>query len=79
MADIEQVCEKWALDNALKYGKAQGGSVMGKIMQVHKELRKEAKAIKEFVAEKVNFVNKLSETELLDLAHRRYPELLNQE
>ena len=44
--DIEILVKKYALQNALKYGKApQQGAVMGKLMGEHPELRQKAKEI----------------------------------
>lgn len=44
--DTEQLIKKYALQNAVKYGKApQVGAVMGKLMGEHPELRQKAKEI----------------------------------
>ena len=44
--DIELLVKKYALQNAVKYGKApQQGAVMGKLMGEHSELRQRAKEI----------------------------------
>jgi len=44
--DIELLVKKYALQNAVKYGKApQQGAVMGKLMGEHPELRQKAKEI----------------------------------
>jgi glutamyl-tRNA synthetase len=45
-SDIELLVKKYALQNAVKYGKApQQGAVMGKLMGEHPELRQRAKEI----------------------------------
>jgi len=45
-SDVELLVKKYALQNAVKYGKApQQGAVMGKLMGEHSELRQKAKEI----------------------------------
>lgn len=78
MDNLEQICEKWTLANISKYGKADVGSVMGKIMQTHKELRSNVKVVKEVVQSKVSQLNSFSKEELDNLINEKYPDLIEE-
>jgi glutamyl-tRNA synthetase len=52
MAEIRELIEKYALQNAVKYKAApNAGAVMGKLMGEHPELRSQAKEVSPLVKE----------------------------
>ena len=76
MASVEKLCEKYAIENALEYGEAAVGPVMGLIMKANPELKKDAKSIKEILEKKIDHINALKPEEIQQLAQQKYPELL---
>jgi len=65
--DFETTIEKYALENALKYKKAQAKAVMSKVLSERPELRKDAKSLMKSVNSVVKRVNALSHSERANL------------
>ena len=60
-SDIENIVRKYALQNSLEYnGEGKSGSVLGRIMSERKDLRKQAKILKNYVEEEVGKTNRLA-------------------
>ena len=60
-ADIENIVRKYALQNSLEYnGEGKAGSVLGRIMSERKDLRQQAKVLKNYVEEEVEKANNLA-------------------
>ena len=60
-SDIENIVRKYALQNSLEYnGEGKCGSVLGRIMSERKDLRKQAKILKNYVEEEVKKANSLA-------------------
>ena len=76
MTSVEKLCEKYTIENALEYGEAAVGPVMGLIMKANPELKKDAKSIKEILEKKIDHINSLKPEEIQQLAQQKYPELL---
>lgn len=79
MNSVDQICEKFVVQNTLDHGSAKVGPVVGMIMAAHPELRKEATNVKETVVEKINLINSLTITEIQQIAREKYPELLKED
>ena len=62
--DARELARKFALKNALDYGKADTGAVLGKVLASHPELRKDIRAAAASVSEVVEQTNKMSREEL---------------
>lgn len=66
MENLRYLACRYALQNAVKHkGKAQNGAVMGIIMSLHPEFRKEAKEVSKIVKDAVSRTNNLSSEEQL--------------
>jgi glutaminyl-tRNA synthetase len=76
MKDIETICERYALQNALEHGKAQFGPIMKIIMGANPDLRKKANDVREILEQKVEYVNTLKKKELHQIVKEKYPDLL---
>lgn len=78
MADeIKIVIRKYALQNALKYGKAEPGRIMGKVLGERPELRERAKdEILAEIAKIVSEVNKMKKEDIEKELKKIAPELL---
>lgn len=60
-SDIENIVRKYALQNSLEYkGEGKAGSVLGRIMSERKDLRQQAKILKNYVEEEVEKANSLA-------------------
>ncbi|MHA1737779.1 MAG: glutamine--tRNA ligase/YqeY domain fusion protein [Candidatus Heimdallarchaeota archaeon] len=79
MKSIEDICEKYALQNALEHGKAEVGPIMNIIMSLHPEFRKDAQKVKEILEEKVEYVNAKKQKEIQQLIQQKFPDLLHTE
>ena len=79
MSTVEEICEKFAIENALEHGEAKIGPVIRTIMVAHPELRKDASSVKEISAKKVDYINSLGISEIQQLAQEKFPELLKDE
>jgi len=79
MKSIEDICEKYALQNALEHGEAQVGPIMRIIMGEHPEFRKDAQKVKEILEEKVEYVNSIKKTEIQQIIQKKFPDLLHKE
>jgi len=74
---LGEFVRKLALLNAVRhYGKAQTGSVVGKLLGEKPELRSKAKEIARLVGEVVQEVNSLSLSEQKGIVEERWPEAL---
>lgn len=74
--DIENIVRKYALQNSLEYkGEGKSGSVLGRIMAERKDLRKQAKRLKDYVEIEVIKANKLAKENGIEYIH----ELLSNE
>jgi len=79
-AELREFIRKLALLNAVRHdGKAQTGSVIGKLLSEKKELRAKAKEIASLVGEAVQEVNSLSLSEQKGIVEERWPEALVKE
>jgi len=74
MSSIEEICEKFALQNALEHGEAKIGPVMRIIMVAHPELRKDVDNVKTIAQQKIDYINSLDFTEIQQLAQTKYPD-----
>ncbi|MHA1501204.1 MAG: glutamate--tRNA ligase family protein, partial [Candidatus Heimdallarchaeota archaeon] len=79
MKSIEDICEKYALQNAMEHGKAEVGPIMNIIMSLHPEFRKDAQKVKEILEEKVEYVNAKKRKEIQQLIQQKFPDLLHTE
>jgi glutaminyl-tRNA synthetase len=79
MKSVETICEKYALQNALEFGRAQVGPIMRIIMGANPELRKDANKVKEILEKKVEYVNSLKKKEIQQIVQQKYPELMKEE
>ncbi|HUT82298.1 MAG TPA: glutamine--tRNA ligase/YqeY domain fusion protein [Candidatus Bathyarchaeia archaeon] len=79
MKSIENICEKFAFQNALDYGKAQVGPIMRIIMSVYPDLRNDASKVKEILEKKVEYVNSIQKAEIEQIIQQKFPELLKKE
>lgn len=79
MKSVDNLCEKYTVQNAIEHGEAQVGPVMRILMGAHPELRKDAQKIKELLEKKVEFINSLKNDELKQYARKNYPELFQKE
>jgi glutaminyl-tRNA synthetase len=79
MKSVETICEKYALQNALEYGKAQVGPIMRIIIGANPELRKDANKVKETLEKKIEYVNSLKKKEIQQIVQQKYPELMKEE
>ena len=60
-SDIENIVRKYALQNSLEYnGEGKAGSVLGRIMSERKDLRQQAKILKNYVEEEVEKANSMA-------------------
>ncbi|MBI4918775.1 glutamate--tRNA ligase, partial [archaeon] len=76
---MKDLLRNYALQNAVKHeGKAQIGSVIGKLIQVKPELKSQLKDISKEVQEIVNEVNDLSVEEQTKELQEKAPELLEE-
>lgn len=77
--DTKLLIEIFSLKNANEHdGKINQGSVIGKLISINPEFRKEMKTISIEVKEKINELSKLSNdkiNEKLDFYKQKYPEL----
>jgi len=65
--DVAALLRKYALQNALEYdGQGLVGSVMGRVMGENPDLRSQARALTEFIAQQVDEANALAASEGLD-------------
>jgi glutamyl-tRNA synthetase len=79
-AELREFIRKLALLNAVRHdGKAQTGSVVGKLLAEKPELRSKAKEIARLVGEVVQEVNSLSLGEKKGIVEDRWPEALVRE
>jgi glutamyl-tRNA synthetase len=79
MAEIRDLIEKYALQNAVKYKAApNSGAVMGKLMGEHPELRAQAKEISPLVGEVLSEVKRGSPEEWQRRLETLAPELLDE-
>ena len=65
---VKRVALRYAVDNALRYGKAKVGPVMNKVLGELKELRPYARRVAEIVQDVVNYVNSLAVEDLRRLS-----------
>jgi len=79
MKSVDNLCEKYTVQNAIEYGEAQVGPVMRILIGAHPELRKDAQKIKELLEKKVEFINSMKNDELKQYAQDNYPELFQKE
>ncbi|MCU0852313.1 MAG: glutamate--tRNA ligase, partial [Thermoplasmata archaeon] len=78
--DIEPVIRKYALQNAVQFeGKATLGSVMGKVMAEHPELRKSAKEVTSLAKSVIDEINRMSPEAQKAALEKESPELLVKE
>jgi glutamyl-tRNA synthetase len=78
--DIEPVIRKYALQNAVQFeGKATLGSVMGKVMAEHPELRKSAKEVTSLAKSVIDEINRMSPEAQKAALEEESPELLVKE
>jgi len=61
---MKKIIEKYALQNALKFGKANFGAVIGKVLSENPALRKNIKDISKQINEIINEINKLKPDEI---------------
>ena len=76
MNSVEELCEKYAIENALEHGEAKVDAVMGLILKANPEMKKDAKNIKEILEKKVDYINSLKPEEIQQLAQQKFPEIL---
>ncbi len=65
---VRKVAKRYAVENALKYGKAKLGPVVNKVLGELKELRKHAREIAKIVNEVIEEINSLEQSKLRELA-----------
>ncbi len=76
---MKELLRNYALQNAVKHeGKAQAGSVIGKLIQVNSEIKSQLKEISKQLQEIINEVNKLSIEEQTKELENSAPELLEE-
>jgi|Deesub1362B_J571_1020462.scaffolds.fasta_scaffold00013_89 glutamyl-tRNA synthetase len=73
---IRELILKHALANALKYGKAERGAVIGKVIAEAPELRSSIRDLMNVFNEIISYVNSLSNEEREELLKNMAPELL---
>jgi glutamyl-tRNA synthetase len=79
MADMRELIEKYALQNAVKYKAApNAGAVMGKLMGEHPQLRSQAKEVSPLVKEVLAEVEKTGPKEWQERLQAIAPELLDE-
>lgn len=66
MAELSEIIRKYAVENALNYGKAQSKSVMGKVLAEEPDAKKDMSKLQKEVGRIVGEVNKLSKGQLED-------------
>jgi len=72
----KEIIRKHALLNALKYGKAETGRLIGKVLGEMPELKKDMDSVKEKIGDIVLEVNKLSKDEIEAELKKSAPEML---
>lgn len=78
--EIKSTARKYALLNALSHGgKADRGSVIGRILAENADLRKEARRIEPIVAEAVQEVNSIDQNAIASLLKQEFPQALEQD
>ncbi len=75
---MEELIKKYALQNALKFGKANPGAVIGKIIGEKPGLKKEIKEIAKKVNEAIKEISSLTAEEQKSLLEKIAPELLKE-
>ena len=75
MASKETI-RKYALQNALKFGKAQAGSIIGKLFAEDPSLKEKAKELMKDINKVISEVNTLSEDEIKNELSEVAPEML---
>ena len=79
-AELREFIRKLALLNAVRHdGKAQTGSVVGKLLGEKQELRSKAKEVARLVGEAVQEVNSLSLSKQKGIVEKKWPEALVKE
>ena len=77
--NLEQAIEKYALENAVKYnGKANPNAVIGSVIQVLPDAKKDMKLLSKLVNDKVKQINKLSVEKQREIIKKKYPDLLEE-
>ena len=80
MEDVKLLARKLAIVNAAKHdGKAQVGSVVGRILAQRADLRASAKAVTKMVIDVIKEVNSLSHEEQTKEIEKKWPDLLKTE
>ncbi len=76
--DLERLAYKYALKNALDYGKASEKAVAGKVFKELPEARKNPKEVLAKISEIVSQVNGMSEEEIRKELEEKFPEMLEE-
>ena len=74
--DPKEVIRKHALSNALKYGKAEPGNIIGKVIGEMPELKKDMDSLKSMIGDAVVEVNRLSKEKIEAELKKSAPEML---
>jgi glutamyl-tRNA synthetase len=74
----KSIIEAYAAENALNYGKAQTGTVLGKIISENPELKEDVKGLMVEIQSIVSDVNKKNRTELESLAKTARPKKIKE-
>ena len=72
----KEVIRKHALSNALKYGKAEPGNIIGKVIGEMPELKKDMDSLKSMIGDAVVEVNRLSKEKIEAELKKSAPEML---
>lgn len=77
--DIEVLVQKFALQNAYKYGKAPAaGAVTGKLLGTHPELKPHAKELMPIIHKVLSEISRLSQEEVREKLQSMAPELIEE-
>jgi len=77
MSDLSELIYKYALFNASQHnGKANPGSIMGKIISENPEVKTKTKEVMNEIREVVKEIEKLSAEEQKKIIEKKYPDLL---
>ncbi|MBN2052579.1 glutamate--tRNA ligase [Candidatus Woesearchaeota archaeon] len=75
--ELEQVIEKYVLDNAVKYnGKANPGAVIGHVLKEVPDAKKDMKLLSGLVNDKIKEVNNLPVEKQRKILEQKHPEML---
>ena len=76
MSEIKDKILRAALQNALEHGKTNEKIILGKILGIEASLRNQIKEIMPEIKEIVTYVNQISQDQIRQQIHDKFPDLL---